>query len=233
MEVRPSPSPRRPALVQAEPEPIEIDLAQTAIVVVDMQNGFVKRGGFFDLMGAYNPKGEMVIEPVKKLCDTARANNIKVIYVGQTCSPDFHEAGNPSLPFYYKGGFLRLYREHPEWADKLMIRGAWGAEIIEELKPQKGDIFIEKPRYSAFFSTTLDMTLRSLDIKYLAVTGVATNICVEASIRDAFYHNYFALLVKDGTAQFGPDYIKEATIFNVKACYGWVTNTETLISAMK
>lgn len=233
MEVRPSPAPQRPALIQAQPEPIEIDLQHTAVVVIDMQNAFVKRGGFFDLMGAYNPKGEQAIGPVRRLLDAARAKQVRVIYIGQICSQDFREAGNPGLPFYYKEGFLRLLREHPDWADKLLIRGTWGAEIVKELEPQKGDIFIEKPRYSAFFGTTLDITLKSLDIKYLAFTGVATNICVEASIRDAFYHNYFVLLVKDGTAQLGPDHIKDATIFNVEACYGWVTTTSELIRALK
>lgn len=233
MEVRPSPAPKRPALIQAEPEPIEIDLQHTAIIVIDMQNAFVKKGGFFDLMGVYSPKGEQVIGPVKKLLDAARAHKVKVIYLGQAWSPDFRDTGNPGMPYYYKEGALRLNREHPEWSDKLLMRGSWGAEIVKELEPQKGDIFIEKPRYSAFFGTTLDITLKTLDIKYLAFTGVATNICVEASLRDAFYNNYFALLVKDGTTQLGPDYIKDATIFNVEACYGWVTTSDTLIRAMK
>ena len=66
-----------------------------------------------------------------------------------------------------------------------LIRGTWGAAIVDQLKPQEGDIYVEKPRFSAFFGTSLDSILKAYNIKYLLFTGCATNICVEASMRDA------------------------------------------------
>lgn len=125
-----------------------------------------------------------------------------------------------------------LEREHPEWRDKLIKRGTWGAEIIEVLKPEEGDILVEKPRYSAFFKTNLDTVLRSHDLKYLFFTGVATNICVEATIRDAYYREYFSILVSDAAVNSGPAYTQEATIFNVRARYGWVSKTEKILNAL-
>jgi len=224
MEIRPSPGAGKPALIQAEPEPIEIDLQRTAVIVIDMQNAFVSKGGFFDLTGKDTSQGQKIIEPIKDICNTARAKQVKVIYVAGCYSPDLHEMGNPTLPYWYKAA--RFYREHPEWRDKYLIRGTWGADIVRELQPQEGDILIEKPKYSAFFGTALDIILRTFDIKYLVFVGIATNICVEASIRDAFYHEYFPILIWDATAPNGPQHMRDATIFNVRECYGWVTTTK-------
>lgn len=128
---------------------------------------------------------------------------------------------------------MTTYREHPEWQDKLLTRGTWGAEIVEELKPQEDDIVIEKRRYSAFFGTNLDTILKTNSVKYLVLVGVATNICVEATIRDAYYHDYFSILVSDAAANSGPQFMQEATIFNVTRNYGWVATTENILKAMQ
>ncbi len=91
---------------------------------------------------------------------------------------------------------------------------------------------IEKPKYSAFFGTGLNLTLKALDIQYLGFVGVATNICVEASLRDAYYHGYFPILVADATAPIGPAHTRDATAFNVMECYGWVTSGKDLMSGL-
>jgi ureidoacrylate peracid hydrolase len=213
LEIRPSPGARKTALLQAEPEPIEIDMQSTAIIVIDMQNAFVSKGGFFDLTGVDTSQCRKVIEPIRDICNTARAKQVKVIYVAGRYSPDLREMGNPGLPGWYKA--IRFYHEHPEWRDKYVIRGTWGADIVKELEPQEGDILIEKPNYSAFFGTALDVTLQTFNIKYLVFAGVATNICVEASLRDAFYRGYFPILIWDATAPNGPQYVRDATILIV------------------
>jgi len=230
MEIRSNSGARKPAVIQAEPEPIEIDLRSTAMMVIDMQNAFVSKGGFFDLAAADISHSQRIIEPVKHLCEAARAKQMKVIYVVFRFSPDLREMGNPGLPSWYKEA--RFYHEHPEWRDKFLIRGTWGAEIVKELRPQDGDIVIEKLKYSAFFGTALDVTLKTLDIKYLVLMGVATNICVEASLRDAYYHGYFPLLVSDATAPLGPAQMQDATLFNVVQCYGWVTREREFMSGL-
>ncbi len=91
---------------------------------------------------------------------------------------------------------------------------------------------IEKPRYSAFSGTNLDMFLKNYDIKYLVFTGVATNICVESSIREAYHLEYFPILISDATATEPPKQ-KEAAIRNIKLCFGWVTSCEHVIKALQ
>lgn len=219
-------------LLQAEPEPLKIDLLRTAVIVIDMQNAFVSKGGMFDLLGFDVLPIQKTIEPIKRINSAARAKKCKVVYIAHRYSPYSHDNGGPDSPNWYKDGSLRDYREHPEWRDKLIIRGTWGAEIIDELKPQEDDISVEKPRYSAFFGTNLDVILRTYNIKYLAFVGVTTNICVETSIRDAYNLNYFPILISDATAS-APPSMREATIHNVIRCFGWVTTSENLIRAIQ
>jgi ureidoacrylate peracid hydrolase len=214
-------------LIKTEPEPIEIDLQSTAVIVIDMQNAFLSRGGFFDLVGIDTSQGEQVIERIKEVCNAARARQVKVIHVVFRYSPDLREMGNPNLAWWHKG--VSFYRDHPESRDKFLIRGTWGAEIVKELEPKDGDLLIEKHKYSAFSGTSIDVTLKTCGIKYLLFLGAFTNICVEASLRDSFYHGYFPILVSDATASLGPEYTKDATIFNVRECYGWVTTTKDLM----
>jgi len=220
-------------MLQTEPEPLEIDLQRTAILVIDMQNAFVKKGAFLDLSGIDPSPSQQVVQPIKDICEAARTKQIKIIYTASTYSPDLRELGNPSLACWHKDLCARMYREHPEWRDKLLIRGTWGVDIIEELEPQKADIFMEKHRYTSFFETNLDVTLEGLNIKYLLFAGVATNGCVEATLRDAYYRGYFPILVSDAAAPVGPPYQQDATIFNVKRCYGWVITSQNLLQALQ
>lgn len=216
--------------LQAEPEPLEIDLKRLAVVVVDMQNAFVSKGGMFDLWGFDISNNLKIIEPIKKITNAAQEKGVKVIYIAHRLSPNLHEVGSNS-PFWYQKA-PKSYREQPEMQEKFYIRGTWGAEIVDELKPQGNDILIEKPRYSAFIGTDLDMILKTYDIKYVAFVGVATNICVESSLRDAFHLEYFPILISDAVASSGPSFMQEATIYNVKLCFGWVTNAENFVKAL-
>ncbi len=229
----PAPPPAlEPVMLEAEPEPLEIDLRRTAVIVIDMQNAFVSRGGFFDLIGQDISPAQKIIGHIKKVNSAARVKGCKVIYFAATYSSDLRESGGLTSPHWYKGGKISAYLEHPEWRDKLLLRGTWGADIVEELKPQEIDILIEKPRYSAFFRTSLDTILKTYNIKYLVFVGVATNVCVEASIRDAFLFDYFPILISDAVIPGGPPFVQEATEFNVKQCYGWVTTSEDIVRAM-
>jgi ureidoacrylate peracid hydrolase len=229
----PAPTPPEvPVLLEAEPEPLEIDLQRTALIVVDMQNAFVSRGGMFDVWGFDILSIQKVIQPIKRISRAARARGCKVVYITHRYSPDLHDSGGPSSPHWHKVRALKDYLEHPERRDSLIIRGTWGAGIVEELEPQEGDIVVEKPRYSAFFGTNLDVILRAFNIKYLIFAGVATNICVEDSIRDAHNLEYFPVLISDAAMNAGPDFMQEATIFNVTLTYGWVTTTEKIMKAI-
>ncbi len=215
--------------IETEPEPIDIDLGRSAIVIVDMQNAFVAKGGMFDVRGFDVTPIQKMIDPIKKICDRAGQKKIKVIYIVHVLSPDLREVG-PESSFWYKS--VKFYREDPHWQDKFIVRGTWGARIVDALEPREGDLIVEKPRFSAFFGTNLDTILKTHNLKYLFFTGCATNICIEASIRDAANLGYFPILISDASINNGPPFMQDSTIFNVKLCFGWVTDTENLLKAM-
>jgi len=219
-------------MLEAEPEPLQVDLQMLSVVVIDMQNAFVSKGGMFDLSGQDISRGQGIIEPIKKISRAARARNVRVMYVVNHHSTDLRETGGPNSGYWHSPE-VRMYREHPEWKDKFLISGTWGAEIVKELKPQEDEIVVVKPKFSAFFGTDLDTTLKTFNIRYVAFVGVATNICVEAAIRDACYRGYFPILISDASANSGPPYTQQATIYNVKVCYGWVTTTENLVKVLE
>jgi ureidoacrylate peracid hydrolase len=220
-------------IVQAEPEPIEIDILKTAVVVVDMQNAFVHRGGYLDLVGFDISATEKIIKPCQEIVNTAREKGIKVIYLQMGYSPDLSDSGGQNSPVWHKSQGLALLRQHPELGDKLYIYGTWGANIIEELEPQQGDIVIRKQKHDGFIGTNLDIVLRTYGIKYLLFIGTATNICVESTLRHAFSLQYFPILVSDAVSQMGPSLSQEATIFNVQSTFGWVTTSKKLLNAMR
>ena len=222
----------QPVLLAAEPTPLEMDVQRTAVIVIDVQNAFACKGGFFDLRGEDISAIQKVIEPIKKITTSARAKGLKVIYVVHVYAPDLCDSGGPNSPNWYKDSTIAGYREHTEWRDKFYVRGTWGANIIDELKPKKGDLFVEKPRFSAFFQTNLDIILKTFNVKYLIFVGLTTNICVEASIRDAYNFDYFPILVSDAVMNNGPAFTQEATIYNIQCVYGWVTSTESILRAI-
>ena len=220
-------------IVQAEPEPIEIDVLKTAVLVVDMQNAFVRKGGYLGLLGFDISATEKIIVPCQEIVSTAREKGIKVIYSQMGYSPDLSDSGGQSSPVWHKSRGLALIRQRPELKDKLYIYGTWGANIIEELEPQPGDIVIRKQKYDGFIGTNLDIVLGTYGIKYLVFIGTATNICVESTLRHAFSLQYFPILVSDAVGQMGPSSTQEATIFNVRSTFGWVTTTKELLNAIR
>lgn len=219
--------------IEAEPGSIEIVLSKTAILVVDMQNAFVRKGGYFDAVGVDISETEKIIGKCKEIITTARERGVKIIYFQMGYSPDLSDKGPPESPYSYKAKVPILLRERPELKDKLYIYGTWGAEIIEELKPCQEDIVIKKQRYDGFFGTNLDIILRTLDIKYLIFLGTATNVCVESTLRRSFFLDYFPILVSDAVSQKGSRMMQEATILNVQSTFGWVTDSARLIRAIK
>jgi ureidoacrylate peracid hydrolase len=212
------------AMLQAEPAGVEIDLRRTAVIIVDMQNTFCKKGGGFDLGGRDISLIPATYGPIKRIADAARARAVKVIYVVHRLTPDAREVG----PFSrFKSPALR----RPEYRNSGILEGTWGTEIIDELKPAEDEMIIVKRRFSAFAGTELDMMLRTFDIRYLVFTGVATNICVESSLRDASHLQYLPIIVSDGVAASPPDR-QESTLSNVREIFGWVTTSAEVVQAL-
>ena len=219
--------------LEAEPEVLQVDWRKAAVIVIDMQNCFVSKGGMLDLSGADIRPHAKVVKLIAEINRGARIRGVKVVYVAHIYSPDFRDSGGPDSPNPRKEHALRLWETHPEWRDRLLVRGTWGSQIVDKLKPQEGDIFVEKRRYNAFFGTDLDIILRTYAIKFLVFVGVATNICVETSVREAFHLDYFPILISDATIATGPPGIQEATIHNIKTAFGWVTTSANVLKALK
>jgi ureidoacrylate peracid hydrolase len=218
--------------IEAKPGPIGVDPLKTAVVVVDMQNAFAKKGGYFDLAGYDISTTHRIIEPCRRIIRAAREKGIKIIYFQMGFSQDLSDKGAPDSPGCTKSRALSALKKHPEWKDKLYIYGTWGAQIIEELSPQEQDMVIKKQRYDGFMGTNLDIILKTLGIKYLVFIGTATNVCVECTLRRAFFLDYFPVLVSDAVSQMGPALLQDATILNVQATFGWVTSSDQFLDAL-
>jgi ureidoacrylate peracid hydrolase len=217
----------------AKPEPIKLDIDRTALLVVDMQNSFCKKGGIFDYLGALDEtKVKRVIDNDKKIIEACRRKGIRVIYLRMGYRPDLANAGGTESPNYHKELGLVTMREHPELNGKFLITGTRDWEIIDELKPRPGDIIVDKHRYSGFVGTDLNTILRTYNIKYLLFIGLATNVCVESTLRDAYFHEYFPILISDGCGNIGPEFTQQATVWNVTEVFGWVTLYRDLIKIL-
>lgn len=219
--------------LKAKPEDITIDLAACAVIVVDMQNAYLSKGGYLDLAGFDRDGAEDVVTAMRHLLADVRSAGVPIIYLQNGWDPVYREAGGPDSPNQMKSNALRLMRRRPELAGTLLAKGGWDYELRDEIAMQDGDILIQKSRYSGFVSTPLDSMLRSRGIKYLLVAGVATNVCVETTIRDAFGLEYHAVLVTDCCHQAGPSYLQDATIYNVETFFGWTCTSRDISNMLR
>ena len=214
-------------VIQAEPGQIEMDLKRTALLVIDMQNAFVSKGGMFDLSGKDMDYIAQTITPNRNIIRAAREKGVKVVYAVHRISADMKETG-PMSRFSMTPERLK----NPEIRNGSILEGTWGTEIIEELKPLEDEMVIVKRRFGAFTGTELDMMLRTFDIRYLIFTGVATNVCVETSLREASQLQYLPVLVSDACAATEPSR-QQPSINNIKEIFGWVTTSDVILEALK
>ena len=219
-------------LLNARPDSLEVDFSRAAIVVVDMQNAFASKGGLLDIAGEDLTPAPGVVRAIRALLDAARPAGIPIVYLQMGYKPDLSNAGGPRSPNCYKEPSMRLMRARPELMGKLVTEGGWDFEIVPELAPHPEDIVIVKTRYSGFAGTTLDSQLRMRNIQYLFFTGIATNVCVESTLRDAYFHDYWPILLPDCTMQAGPQSAQDATIFNIESFFGWTLGSKQLCESL-
>jgi len=209
----------------ARPEPIRVSADETAIVVIDMQNAYASPGGYVDQAGFDISGSAGTIGKIAAVLDTARAAGMPVIYLQNGWDPDYVEAGGPGSPNWHKSNALKTMRARPELSGKLLARGTWDYDLVDALAPKPSDIRLHKTRYSAFFNSQLDSTLRSRGIRNIVFVGIATNVCVESTLRDGFHLEYFGVMLEDATHHLGPPMMQEATVYNVEKFFGWVSTT--------
>ncbi|MEO1407082.1 MAG: pyrimidine utilization protein B [Pseudomonadota bacterium] len=210
----------------ARPEPLQLAASETALIVIDMQNAYATPGGYVDLAGFDISGAASVIGRIGETLRAARAAGIPIVFLQNGWDPDYVEAGTPKSPNWHKSNALKTMRMRPELHGQLLARGGWDYEIVDALKPQPGDIRVAKPRYSAFFNTPLDSLLRSRGIRNLVFVGIATNVCVESTLRDGFHLEYFCTMLEDATHHLGPDFLQKASVYNVETFFGWVSTVD-------
>ncbi len=175
-----------------EEKEIELNPHDTALLIVDMQNDFVRKEGKLPV-----PTAEGTIQPIKDLIKKARDSSALVIY-----TQDWHMKDDPEF---------KIWGEHA-------LAGTWGAEIVDELKPEKDDFLIKKYRYDAFFETPLDYILRVKGIKNLIITGTVANICVLHTAGSAALRWFNVIMPKDGISAI-TDFDYYATLRQVDFLY--------------
>jgi ureidoacrylate peracid hydrolase len=207
--------------LQAKPEPVEVDFGRSAVLVVDMQNAFASKSGMLDIAGADISGAARVVSVTGQVLSAARRAGIPVVYLQMGYQADLSDSGGPDSPNWHKELGIRLMTCRPELKGKLVTAGTWDFAVIDELAPQPDDIVIVKTRYSGFARTALDSELQSRGVRYLFFTGIATNVCVESTLRDAFFLDYWPILITDATMAAGPPSMQEATLFNIESYFGW------------
>ncbi|MFN3805392.1 MAG: cysteine hydrolase family protein [Pyrobaculum sp.] len=154
---------------------VSLPAGRTAVVVVDMQNDFAHPNGRL-----FGPASREIIPKIARLLEKARERGVRVVY-----TQDTHYEDDPV--------------EFPIWGPHV-VKGTWGWEIVDELKPRRGDIVVEKMRYDAFFGTPLDHVLRMYGIRHLVVTGTVANICVLHTVASARLRLYDVVVPIDAIA---------------------------------
>ena len=220
-------------VLPAQPEPLSIAPERTAVVLVDMQNAFASPGGMLDLAGIDVGPAAQAVANARLLVDAARTARIPVIYLVMGYAPDQSNAGGEDSPNPRKELALCLMRERPELRGKLLTYGTWDFQIVDALTPHPGELVITKPRYSGFVGTTLDAELRSRGIRTLLMAGIASNVCVESTLRDAYFREYWPVMIEDATMPAGSPEIQRATVHNVTTFFGWVSTTREVAGALR
>lgn len=214
----------------AKPEPVQVDLGKSAVVVVDMQNAFASKRGLLDIAGADISGAPCVVSAIGEVLPAARRAGIPVVYLQMGYKADLSDSGGVESPNWHKELALRLMNCRPELKGTLVTDGTWDFAIVDELAPQPDDIVIVKTRYSGFARTSLDDQLRARGVRYLFFTGIATNVCVESTLRDAFFLDYWPILITDATMAAGPAFVQETTLFNIESYFGWTISSDELLA---
>lgn len=229
VDLRREPAAPAPVTVAARPQAITLDLARTAIVVVDMQNDFCHPGGWLASIGVDVGPARAPIGPLRRVLPWLRARGCAVVWLNWGNRPD-----RANLP----PGVLHVY--DPDGAgggigaparpggSPTLQAGSWSAAIVDELKPEPEDIAVDKYRMSGFFDTPLDSVLRNLAVTTLLFAGVNADQCVLATLTDAACLGYDAVLLEDCAATTSPRYCFDATVYNVAQCFGFVTSSAAL-----
>jgi nicotinamidase-related amidase len=219
-----------PVTVPAAPYPFVFDPARTALLVIDMQRDFVESGGFGETLGNDVSQLRAVIPPLRAALAATRDAGITVIHTREGHLPDLSDC--PPAKLTRGEPALRIGDPGPK--GRILIRGEYGHDIIDELAPADGELVIDKPGKGAFYATGLDDTLRSQGITSLIVTGVTTEVCVHTTVREANDRGYECLVLSDCVGSYFPEFQRcgLAMIAAQGGIFGWVASCGQYLKAL-
>lgn len=211
---------------------LTLDLARTAVIVIDMQNDFCHPQGWLASIGVDVAAAREPIAPLQKFLPACRAQQVPVIWLNWGNRPDRANLSPALLHVYNSDGQSNgLGAELPSapasasLSRNVLEKNSWGAAVVDELSPQQQDLQFDKFRMSGFWDTALDATLRQMGITTLLFGGVNADQCVLATLMDANFLGYDTILLEDASATTSPPYCWQATLYNVRQCFGFTTFT--------
>ena len=216
--------------VPADPYEFEFDPKSCALMVIDMQRDFVDPGGFGEALGNDVSLLRKAIAPTRKVLAAARAKKLLVIHTREGHRPDLSD-----LPPSKKlRGRLKTGIGDAGPMGRILVRGEYGHDIIDELKPVPGEPVVDKPGKGAFYATDLDAILRDRGVRELVVCGVTTEVCVNTTVREANDRGYDCLVLEDCVGSYFPAFQK-AALDMIKAqggIFGWVSDAGKFLEAL-
>lgn len=225
--------------IDARPAPMAIDPRQTAVIVVDMQNDFGSEGGMFSRAGIDISRIQAAVPPTARVLEAARHAGMPIVYLKMALTPDLANAGGPEAPnrlLHLRLGVGERVIAPDGRESRVLIADTWNTDILDDLAPQTEDIIVSKHRFSGFFETDLDEILQRLGITTLVFTGCTTSVCVESTVRDAFFRDYRCLLLADCMAEpVGADLPRsnhEASLFLMETTFGAVSVSAAFLQAV-
>ena len=220
----------QPVTIDSEPSALTIDLARTALIIIDMQRDFLEPGGFGAALGNDVARLQAAVGPCREMLAAARGRGMLVIHTREGHRPDLSDA--PRLKVERGDPATRIGAPGP--MGRILVRGEPGHDIIAELYPQAGEPVIDKPGKGAFYQTDLDLMLRNRDIETLLVAGVTTEVCVNTTVREANDRGYRCVVLSDCCASYFPEF-HAAGLAMIKAqggIFGWVAPSRSLLDAV-
>lgn len=214
------------------PRPFKFDKNEVALIIIDMQRDFCYEGGFGESLGNDVAETKKIIPTVLSMLDFAREHNLFVIHTREGHRADLSDLATSKLMRSTTEGF-RIGDQGP--MGRILIRGEYGHDIVDELKPIIGEPIIDKPGKGAFYMTDLELILKNKGIKQLLVCGVTTHVCVSTTIREANDRGYDCLLLNDCSAAFNTqDHLDTIHSINQQGgIFGWTGTSIDVMDAIK
>jgi nicotinamidase-related amidase len=218
------------AVIRAEPYAFKFDPTTAALLIIDMQRDFVDPGGFGEALGNDVSLLQKAVKPTRRLLEAARKAGLYVIHTREGHRPDLADL----WPAKKQRGRHKTTIGDRGPMGRILVRGEYGHEIVDELKPRPGEPVVDKPGKGAFYATDLNEILKNRGIAQLIVCGVTTEVCVNTTVREANDRGYDCLVVEDCVASYFPEF-HAAALNMIKAqggIFGWVSDSSTLLPVL-